>query len=119
MEDEDGETLEGVGDGEDNSDPAEGLGEVEEAGDPGETEETDEGETSLELGDDLLAGVQVVVPTDGHPGHSHGEDEDDDVEGDDDGHRSHEGPEETVLIVNPAVLRRSVTLETEELVTEE
>ena len=119
VEDEDGEALEGVGEGEDHAQPAERLVEIEEAGEPGETEDGDEREAALQLGHHLLAPLQVVVPADGHPGHAHGEQEDDDVDGDDDGHGPHEGPDEAVCVGEPAVLTGAVALQVHHLVTEE
>ena len=62
MEDKYCNSLEGVGDGKDDSNPGEAGVEVEESREPADAKNTDQRHAALHLCDDLRLGVQIVVP---------------------------------------------------------
>ena len=102
MKHEDTNTLERVGDGEDDSDPGQGTVEIEESEQPTDAEDADQGHATLHLSDEFLFRVEIIISADCSPRNIHGHDEDDDVDDDDNEDWSHEGPNE--VIVEPAVI---------------
>ena len=119
MEDEYCNSLEGVGDGKDDSNPGEAGVEVEESREPADAKNTDQRHAALHLRDDLCLGVQVVVPWYRLPRHLHGHQEDDQVDSNHSSHRAHEGPDEPMLTGQPTVILCSITIQSQDFIADD